>query len=88
MILKYKSLNPQIEICVGNGDGVVNTYINNGVTYSEPGLPFAPSTYQYNGTDNGTYSFCLTMKLIVYYDLNFKEGIGGGTTAGSEARYL
>ena len=84
----FKKINSQVNFCFGNGDDVVNTYYNDGVTHNDPDLPVVPSTYQSKGTDNGTYPSCITIKLIVYYDLNFKEGIGGGTTAGSEARYV
>ena len=65
----------------------MNTYYENGEFNSDLGqttLPTSPSKSNFNWT----YPSCLTMKLIVYYDLNFKEVLGGGTDAGSKARYM
>ena len=65
----------------------MTTYYENGEFNSDLGQPILP-IHDSKSNMNGTYPSCLTMKLIVYYDLNFKEVLGGGTDSGSKARYI
>ena len=71
-------------VCSTNGENDGETFENDEEVYTNPGINVPAKVV----SSNGSLPSCLTVKLVVYYDLNFKDGLGGGSNTASEAKYV